>query len=254
MLAKLEDTHWWYKERRVVLGRELRRLTPGRAVDVGAAAGGNTRVLQAHGWQALALEYTADGAEIAHGRGVPVVRGDALRLPVGSECVDLVVYYDVLEHIEDDKLATAEMFRALKPGGTALIAVPADPRMWSAHDEAVSHVRRYTRQGLVGLVESAGFEIEDVRSWNVLLKPVAVWHRRKNRGSDHQELPRAWNSVLGWIVALERYVPAGGLPGVSLMVRARRPQRPPAARLSSHSARVVDLELRAGEPAVPRPS
>ncbi|HTF08585.1 MAG TPA: class I SAM-dependent methyltransferase, partial [Asanoa sp.] len=57
-LAALEDRHWWYHERRVLLARSLRKLgTPGAALDIGAAGGGNTRVLRAHGWQPVALEY-----------------------------------------------------------------------------------------------------------------------------------------------------------------------------------------------------
>ena len=52
-LAALEDKHWWYKERRALLRRELKGYPPGRALDVGAAVGGNTRVLRELGWQAL---------------------------------------------------------------------------------------------------------------------------------------------------------------------------------------------------------
>ena len=71
-LAALEDTHWWYRERRALLARSLRRLAaagarPGRALDVGAAGGGNTRVLRAHGWRPLALEYSVDGAGVNAG-------------------------------------------------------------------------------------------------------------------------------------------------------------------------------------------
>ena len=68
-LAELEDDHWWYRERRHLLAKAISGLAPGRALDIGAAGGGNTRVLREHGWDAVALEYGADGAEVAHGRG-----------------------------------------------------------------------------------------------------------------------------------------------------------------------------------------
>src|SRR3954447_5433519 len=144
-LAALEDRHWWYAERRSLLGAELRRLgrRPGSALDVGAAAGGNTRVLVRAGWRALALEYAEDGAALARERGLSVVRGDATALPLGNASVDLVVAYDVLEHLDDDAGAVREIGRVLRPGGTLLVAVPAGMNNWSAHDEAVGHVRRY---------------------------------------------------------------------------------------------------------------
>ena len=219
-LAELEDTHWWYRERRRLLAKSIAALSPGRALDIGAAAGGNTRVLRSAGWQAVALEYGADGAAIASGRGIPVIRADATRLPVGSGALDLVVAFDVLEHLADDSAAATEIRRVLRPGGIALIAVPADPRLWSAHDEAVGHVRRYTRPTLLALLQGAGLSIEDVRSWNVLLRPVAAWRRRTSTGSDLDELPAVINAGLRLVVALERRLPVGSLPGVSLLVRA----------------------------------
>src|ERR671920_1724355 len=93
-LAALEDRHWWFRERRAILGRWLRGLArsgavPGTALDIGAAAGGNTRVLRAHGWRPVALEYSADGAEVARERGLSVIRADARTLPVRSGSLDL---------------------------------------------------------------------------------------------------------------------------------------------------------------------
>jgi SAM-dependent methyltransferase len=123
-LAALEDTHWWYRERRHLLARQIRAMRPGRALDIGAAAGGNTRVLREHGWDATALEYDADGARIARERDLSVVRADALSLPFPDAGFDLVVAYDVLEHISDDGGAVEEICRVLRPGAAALVAVP----------------------------------------------------------------------------------------------------------------------------------
>jgi SAM-dependent methyltransferase len=227
-LAALEDTHWWYRERRALLSRSLRGLAargvrPGRALDIGAAGGGNTRVLRAHGWQPVALEYSADGAAVCAERDIPVIRADARSLPVPSEGLDLVVAYDVLEHIEEDHLAAAEIRRALRPGGTVLIAVPADMRLWSAHDEAVGHVRRYDRSELLAAAEKAGLVVDSVGSWNVLLRPAAAWKRRRSTGSDLDRLPAVVNKALHTVVAAERYLPLTSLPGVSLLMRAHRP-------------------------------
>jgi SAM-dependent methyltransferase len=220
-LAELEDEHWWYRERRHLLAKAISGLTPGRAIDIGAAGGGNTRVLRQHGWDAVALEYGADGAEVAHGRGLATIRGDATRLPLADASLDLVVAFDLLEHLVDDDAAVAEVRRVLKPTGTYLVAVPADPRLWSDHDEAVDHVRRYTREGLVDLLDRGGFQVTDVRSWNVLLRPVLAMRRKTSSGSDLDDMHPLVNWGLRTIITAERYLPVGGLPGVSLLLRAQ---------------------------------
>lgn len=222
-LTEVEDRHWWYRERRHLLARALRGMTPGTALDVGAAGGGNTRVLAAHGWRAAALEYGPEGAQVCAERGLPVLRGDATRLPVAPGSLDLVVAFDVLEHLDDDKAAAAGVFDALRPGGTFLVAVPCDMRLWSQHDVAVGHVRRYERAGLVDLLTGTGFDLEDLGSWMVLLRPAVALRRRSSAGSDLDDPPGWLNRSLAAVVALERWLPVGGLPGVSLLARARRP-------------------------------
>jgi len=222
-LTRVEDRHWWYRERRHLLARALEGLEPGTALDVGAAGGGNTRVLRAAGWRACALEYGPEGAQVCRERGLPVLRADATCLPVAPGSLDLVVAFDILEHIVDDAAAAAGVFRALRPGGTFLVAVPCDPELFSDHDVAVGHVRRYTRPELLDLLAGVGFAVEDVRSWMVLLRPAVRLRRRSSRGSDLQETSPAVNAVLRAVVAAERYLPLGRLPGVSLLVRARRP-------------------------------
>jgi SAM-dependent methyltransferase len=221
-LTELEDRHWWYRERRHLLARSLRGLRPGDALDVGAAGGGNTRLLRSLGWRAAALEFGEEGAQVCAERGVPVVRGDATRLPIAAGSLDLVVAFDVLEHLEDDKGAATGVFASLRPGGTFLVAVPADPRLWSDHDVAVGHVRRYTRPALTDLLGGAGFALERVESWNVLLRPLVAMRRRSSSGSDLQPLNTVVNAALHAVVAAERWLPVSRLPGVSLLVRARR--------------------------------
>ena len=219
-MANLEDRHWWFKERRRIIARAIEGLPPTRALDIGAGAGGNTRVLQAAGWQATALEYSDAGVEIARGRGLDVVQGDARDIPFPDDHFGLVVAYDVLEHIEEDDQVVAEIARVVRPGGRVLIAVPADPRLWSAHDVAIGHVRRYTRASLVALFDDPRFHIDEVRSWNVLLHPVVRLRRRSI--TDNDLTPVSWvvNAALSLIIKVERYLPVAHRPGVSLLLNA----------------------------------
>jgi SAM-dependent methyltransferase len=220
-LTALEDTHWWYKERRALLDRELRRLPgSGLALDIGAAGGGNTRVLRARGWQAVAADYSEKAVEVAHARGLTTLRIDARKLPLRSQTCDLVTAFDVLEHIDEDYLVMAEIARVLKPGAVALIAVPCDMALWSAHDEAVGHVRRYSKATLAEVVRQADLDIDSMWSWNVLLRPALALRRRSATGSDLDVVPPLVNRVLTSIVVAERYLPVKSLPGSSLMLRA----------------------------------
>src|SRR4029079_3681791 len=160
-------------------------------------------VLAEHGWQTLATEFNPAGVEIAGERGLEAIQADARDLPLPDAGFDLLVAFDVLEHIEEDDRVTGEIFRVLRPGGTALIAVPCDMALWSAHDVASGHVRRYSRPTLTALVKSAGMTVDSIWSWNVILRPVVAMRRRVSRGSDVSHVGTVLNACLGTVVAAE---------------------------------------------------
>jgi len=72
---------------------------------------------------------------------------------------DLVLMLDVLEHIEDDAAALRRTRSLLQPGGLVLLTVPALPLLWSRHDVANQHYRRYTRAGVSKLLQATGFSV-----------------------------------------------------------------------------------------------
>ncbi len=222
--AALEDRHWWYAERRALIRRLVSHLTPGRAVDVGCGGGGNTQVLRDLGWSVTGLEHSPVAAQIAHQRGLPVVRGDARHLPFHDESMDLVMSTDLWEHVDDHEAVAHETNRVLRPGGRALVAVPCSMKLWSGHDLVLGHVRRYEKSELVALMDGAGLEVRDVMSWNVLLRPVARVRRRHNTGdSEMEHVNPVLNAGLRAVVATERFLPVRQLPGISIVARAVKP-------------------------------
>lgn len=219
-MADLEDNHWWFRERRHIIAKAIEGIPASTALDIGAGAGGNTRVLEAAGWRATALEFSDAGVELGRARGLDVVQGDARDIPFPDDSFGLVVAYDVLEHITEDDKVVAEIARVVRPGGRVLIAVPADPRLWSPHDEAIGHVRRYTRPELVRLFDSPRFRINEVRSWNVLLRPVVARRRKQITDNDLTPVPKVVNGALSLIIKAERYLPVAKRSGVSLLLDA----------------------------------
>jgi hypothetical protein len=129
------------------------------------------------------------------------------------------------EHIDDDEAVARETVRVLRPGGRALVTVPCSMKLWSGHDLALGHVRRYERADLVRLMEAAGLQVVDVMSWNVLLRPVARVRRRRRVTSESEMEPvhPVVNAGLRLVVGAERYLPVRRLPGISLVARAVKP-------------------------------
>ncbi|MFA1543280.1 class I SAM-dependent methyltransferase [Actinomadura monticuli] len=224
-IARIENDNWWYRERREILSAELLRFSvPGTAVDIGAASGTGCRVLTEHGWRATGVDLSPDAVALARAHGVEAYLGDARFLPLPPCAYDLALALDVLEHIEDDARAAAEITRVLRPGGIALVSVPCDMALWSAHDVALGRVRRYTRRALTELLEGAGLVLEAVWGRGVLLRPLLrrVRHRTARR-EDLAPLHPLANEALRVSAALERRLPLSGCPGVWLWARARRP-------------------------------
>lgn len=222
--AALEQRHWWYAGRRRLVRRTVAPWPAGRALDVGCGMGGNTAVLRALGWQVVGLDSSPVSVEAAAARGLPVVRSDARRLPFPDASFDLVLSTDAWEHVVEDGLVAAETARVLRPGGRALVLVPAGMELWSGHDIALGHHRRYEADGLVRLVEAAGLEVESVSGWNVLLRPVARLRRRRRttRQSEMGRVHPVVNLGLQAVVGLEAMLPVQRRRGITVVLVARR--------------------------------
>jgi len=99
--------------------------------------------------------------------------------------------------------------------------VPCSMKLWSGHDVALGHVRRYEKHELRRLLEGAGLRVDDIGSWNVLLRPVARLRRRGNDSeSEMEDVGRLLNGALRAVVATERVLPVRRLPGISIVARA----------------------------------
>jgi SAM-dependent methyltransferase len=228
-MAELDSRHWWYRARREILADLIRRRIElpdnPRILEIGCGTGHNLVMLKRFG-QVDAIEIDAAARAIASQRlGHEVMEAPLPALTgVEDRAYDLVAILDVLEHVAEDREALESVARKLKPGGRILIAVPAHPWMWSAHDVVNHHKRRYTRKTLRAVVAAAGLRLEMMSWFNSLLFPLAAAARfagkvRRKEDSDDQLPPRPLNALFEGIFGLERYA-IGRLPfppGVSLV-------------------------------------
>ena len=101
----------------------------------------------------------------ADGR-VAVVEGTLDALDEAAR-FESAVMINVLEHIDDDSGALAQLYSRLEPGGQLAIWVPAFALLYSDFDRRLGHHRRYRLRPLRELVESAGFDVEFARYVNL---------------------------------------------------------------------------------------
>ena len=196
-LDKLESYHWWYEARRDALFRWSLGLKPGCSIlDLGSASGGNTIFLENLGFSVTSLEYTDVGVALQTEKGIPVVQGDARKLPFYDEQFDSLICLDVLEHILEDDQVAKEIGRVLKKTGAFLISVPEDQSLWSSHDVAVSHVRRYSRTSLTNLMKVSHLNYDQIWSTNIIIKPLVRLVRKFSAGSSLGEV----NFFLNWVL------------------------------------------------------
>lgn len=90
---------------------------------------------------------------------------------------DIVAGFEVLEHLEDDGRALADWMQWLSPGGHLLLSVPAHPHRFGPADDYVGHFRRYTRNGLRHLLESARLAEIQIETYGFPLGYALEWGR-----------------------------------------------------------------------------
>ncbi|HEU4957665.1 MAG TPA: class I SAM-dependent methyltransferase [Sphingomicrobium sp.] len=233
-MAKLDGQHWWFTARRRILDGVIERIVrppkDARILELGAGTGHNLAMLSRFG-RVEASELDPIARQLASERlGRPVVEAalpDLSMFPADS--YDLVALLDVLEHVSDDKGSLHAIYQLLKPGGALILTVPINPWMWSAHDVAHHHHRRYRKKEIRKLAEDAGFSIDLISPFNSLLFPpiAAVRLVGKLTGKDDSDdaLPSPLiNRTLDSVFGLERGL-IGRLPmpfGVSLVAVLRR--------------------------------
>src|SRR5215216_6608654 len=181
--AEAEATHWWFVGRRRLFAREIDKAgvpRTSRVLDVGTSTGANLRLLRDLGFHSIeGLDFSQEAIRYCRTKGLGLVRhGDVCGMPLTDESFDLLLATDIIEHVDDDLAALREIARVLRPGGKALITVPAFPMLWGLQDRIGQHKRRYRMRQLVDRVTRAGLSIDVNYHFNFLLF-IPIWLGRR---------------------------------------------------------------------------
>jgi SAM-dependent methyltransferase len=153
---------------------------------------------------------------------VKLLKGYLYEMAAHSEA-DALIAVNVIEHVEDDNAFLRSAHRALVPGGTCILFAPAIQFLYGSLDSAFGHFRRYSKAELALKLQTAGFQIEELRYFN--LPGVFAWfvagrvlRKTTLRASDTRLYDR-W--VVPWISVLERF--REPRLGQSVLAVARKP-------------------------------
>jgi len=194
----IEDRHWWFTGRREIIGAVLEAVFPisgtATVIDVGCGTGGNLAYF-ARRYQTIGMDSSplaAEKARIRSPRSMVIVGDSAEALdgcPLKGRTAWL--FLDVLEHLHDDGDFFSRFAFKMRCNDIVMLAVPAGPHLWSPHDMAFGHVRRYTKKRLEQVWEELPFSVLLCSFFNSRLYPlvrVIRWLKCKKRNAaDHTQ-------------------------------------------------------------------
>lgn len=213
-MAEIDRDHWWFVARRRIIARLIEghrpKAGPLKILEVGAGTGSNLELLKQYG-EVDAIEPDDGARAFAEQRSGLKIKGGYLpHVALEDGAYDLIVLLDVLEHIPGDVEALAYLKNKLAPGGRIIVTVPGSPWMWSAHDVAHHHQRRYTDASLKRVFREAGLRPRFTTHFNSLLFPLIAGVRLagkllRREGGDDAMPSRPVNAALTAIFGAERH-------------------------------------------------
>jgi SAM-dependent methyltransferase len=174
-----ESKSWLHKGRNKLIYYILKKCTSrnhkAEILEIGAGVGQNVEILSGYGFVDV-LEIHPKGIE-SLGKSAWVRNIIDKPIPVILEKkYDIICAFDVIEHLEDDKKCVKWIFESLRPGGYFIATVPAYQWLFSDHDIALNHYRRYSRKSFQTLLPCNSRVILD-GYFNTILFPAVVLTR-----------------------------------------------------------------------------
>jgi len=220
IMYDLERTYWWFVGKQFLVNNWLKRFTlkglkKCKILDIGCGTGIVLKLLENFG-TASGMEFSPQAIHFLRQRNLKrIVRSDANQsIPFKNDTFSVITCLDVLEHLENDLNLVKEMVRVCAPGGYILVTVPAFDFLWSPHDVALHHKRRYTRKQVFNSIRGLNCSVIKASYYNTILcfpilaarKLKCFFSKKKDAQSDFFiAVPDYFNKALSLIFIAEIY-------------------------------------------------
>lgn len=238
MLFDLEPNHFWFQGRNKIIYSLIEKVVKKpkgmTLLEVGCGTGYVLSFLEKKGLEVSGIDIFYKSLKLARERTkAKLIFGD-FRKTSFSKKYDIIGFFDVIEHIEDDTLFIKRAVKFLNPEGYIVITVPANMLLWSVVDKKSGHKRRYNKNNLTALLKYSGLSIEASSYYNfflflpqLLLRKLVKFKKDNNEvllEGGLRKLPSAINFIFKMLMFTEsniiKYFP---LPlGASLIIIGKK--------------------------------
>ena len=217
-LSSLEESNWWIEGRKRITHDIIEHLMDHsiqlKILDVGCGPGGTTKSFLKWG-QVYGVDLSTHALKKALKKNISIVINSNLTsIPIKSKQFDVITALDVIEHIKEDSKVLLEFKRILKDDGILIVTVPAFQFLWSEHDVAVSHERRYTSASLKRVFDETGYRVIRISYFVSFVFPLVLIYRflkkfnlrRNNPKANVVSFPKIVDKILQKTIYFENFI------------------------------------------------
>ncbi len=168
--------NFWFAAKLILIKNLLKKVFIEKVnnrtiLDLGCGTGTELATLNEFGL-VTALDNNQTSLNLIKQQGYEIILADIEKFSLPENSYDAVCCFDLLEHLTDDQKVLNDIFRSLKNNGYLLFTVPANKPIFSSHDLALAHRRRYNKKELNNKLTKADFTIITLGYWNSILFPL----------------------------------------------------------------------------------
>lgn len=202
---QFQSNDFWFKAKNGLIDILMKKIPQKKnmkILSVGIGSGDELKILDNYG-KIYVLDININALKLIEKGFVSKKLADACHLPYHNNSFDIVVSFDVFEHISNDSKAISEIYRVLKDQGKLIFTVPAFQFIFSSFDRFLSHKRRYNKRMLKKLLKN--FKDLKLYYWNsILFVPIAVQRIFVNSNMEYQvNLPPFLNDIFYSLLKIE---------------------------------------------------